>query len=80
MMITEAQLQMIKREVEGYKNDKVRAEATLAEITRNIATQEAELAAEGIKSKEDLEQMKIDINNRYTKLLADMEKYRGVRR
>lgn len=80
MIVTESQLQMIKREVEGYKNDKVRAEATLAEITRNIATQEAELAAEGIHSKEDLEKMKADINERYNKLLTDMEKYRGVRR
>lgn len=80
MMITEAQLQMMKREIEGYKNDKLRAEATLAEVVRNIETQKQELAAEGINSKEDLEKMKEDINTRYAKLLTDVEKYRGVRR
>lgn len=80
MMVTEAQLQTMKREIEGYKNDKVRAEATLAEVIRNIETQRQELAAEGINSKEDLDRMKEDINNRYTKLLSDVEKYRGVRR
>lgn len=80
MMITESQLQMMKREIEGYKNDKLRAEATLAEVIRNIETQRQELASEGINSKEDLDKMKEDINNRYEKLLADVEKYRGVRR
>lgn len=80
MMITESQLQMMKREIEGYKNDKLRAEATLAEVIRNIETQRQELASEGINSKEDLDKMKEDINNRYEKLLTDVEKYRGVRR
>lgn len=79
-MVTEAQLQIMKREIEGYKNDKVRAEATLAEVIRNIETQKQELAIEGINSREDLERMKEDINNRYSQLLTDIEKYRGVRR
>ena len=71
---------MMKREIEGYKNDKVRAEATLAEVTRNIESQRAELEAEGIFSREDLEKMKTDINERYNKLVLDMDKYREVRR
>lgn len=79
-MVTEMQLQTLKREIEGYKNDKVRAEATLAEITRNIEVQQAELASEGIHSREDLDKMKNDIDNKYTQILADMEKYRGVRK
>ena len=75
-LVTEQRLQALKREVEGFKNKKITAEATLAEINRGIDLKKQELAEQGINSETDLETMKQDIEARYTKINEDMNKYR----
>lgn len=75
-LVTEQALQSLKREVEGFKNKKITAEATLAEITRGVDLKQKELAEQGINSETDLEIMKNDIEARYNKINEDMNKYR----
>lgn len=73
-------LSIITRELEGYKNDFLRAEATLTEINKQIVSQKEELARQGIRSREDLDKLWKDIEERYIVVENAIIKYReGVK-
>lgn len=79
-MITEEQLKKVKRELEGYKDEKLKAEVLLDSINKEIKEKEEELEKAGIKSEADLEKMEQEIENNYNNLMDKVEEYRKVAR
>lgn len=77
-MITEEQLKKVKRELEGYKDEKLKAEVLLDSINKEIKEKEEELEKAGIKSEADLEKMEQEIENDYNNLMSKVEEYRKV--
>ena len=77
-MITEEQLKKVKRELEGYKDEKLKAEVLLDSINKEIKEKEEELEKAGIKSEADLEKMEQEIEDDYNNLKRKVEEYRKV--
>ena len=77
-MITEEQLKKVKRELEGYKDEKLKAEVLLDSINKEIKEKEEELEKAGIKSEADLEKMEQEIENDYNNLMSKVAEYRKV--
>ena len=77
-MVTEEKLKALKKELEGYKQEKIRAQVLLENINQEIKQKEEELEEAGITSQEDLDKMEKDIENRYDALMKKVETYRNV--
>lgn len=77
-MVTEEQLKRIKRELDGYKEEKVKAEVLLDSINKEIKEKEEELEKAGIKSEADLQKMEQGIEDDYNNLMNKVEEYRNA--
>lgn len=77
-MVTEEQLKRIKRELDGYKEEKVKAEVLLDSINKEIKEKEEELEKAGIKSEADLQKMEQEIESDYNNLMDKVEEYRNA--
>lgn len=77
-MVTEEQLKRIKRELDGYKEEKVKAEVLLDSINKEIKEKEEELEKAGIKSEADLQKMEQEIEDDYNNLMNKVEEYRNA--
>ena len=77
-MVTEEKLKALKKELEGYKQEKIRAQVLLENINQEIKQKEEELEEAGITSQEDLDKMEKDIENRYDALMKKVETYRNA--
>lgn len=77
-MVTEEQLKRIKRELDGYKEEKVKAEVLLDSINKEIKEKEEELEKAGIKSASDLQKMEQEIEDDYNNLMNKVEEYRNA--
>lgn len=77
-MVTEEKLKALKKELEGYKQEKIRAQVLLENINQEIKQKEEELKEAGITSQEDLDKMEKDIENRYDALIKKVETYRNA--
>lgn len=77
-MVTEEKLKALKKELEGYKQEKIRAQVLLENINQEIKQKEEELKEAGITSQEDLDKMEKDIENRYDALMKKVETYRNA--
>lgn len=77
-MVTEEKLKALKKELEGYKQEKIKAQVLLENINQEIEEKEAELKEAGINSQEDLDKMKEDIEIRYNSLVEKIETYRNA--
>ena len=77
-MVTEEKLKALKKELEGYKQEKIRAQVLLENINQEIRQKEEELKEAGITSQEDLDKMEKDIENRYDALMKKVETYRNA--
>ncbi len=77
-MVTEEQLKRIKRELEGYKEEKMKAEVLLDSINKEIQEKEEELRKSGIESENDLRKMEQEIEDDYNKIMQEVENYRNA--
>lgn len=77
-MITEEQLKKVKKELEGYKDEKFKAEVLLDSIKKEIKEKEEELEKAGIKSESDLEKMEEEIETDFRKIMEKVEHYRNA--
>lgn len=77
-MVTEEKLKLLKRELEEYKQEKIKAQVLLENINQEIEQKEEELREAGINSQEDLDKMKEDIEARYDSLVEKVKVYRNT--
>lgn len=77
-MVTEEKLKALKKELEGYKQEKIKAQVLLENINQEIEEKEEELRKAGIYSQEDLDKMEENIENRYDVLMQKVEIYRNA--
>lgn len=76
MKVDERALQQIKKEIEGFKNVKMRAELTMEQIEKSIVEKKDQLANLGINNEEDLNKLGQEIEVQYDSVIEKVKEYR----